>query len=29
MFTLTEQQEAIQKMAREFTEKEIIPVAAE
>lgn len=28
MFTLTSEQLAIQKMAREFTEKEIIPVAA-
>jgi alkylation response protein AidB-like acyl-CoA dehydrogenase len=29
MFTLTTEQAAIQKMAREFAEKEIIPVAAE
>lgn len=29
MFTLTQEQLAIQKMAREFTEQEIIPVAAE
>lgn len=28
MFTLTAEQQAIQKMTREFTEKEIIPVAA-